>query len=406
MIVAFWGAITLFVIAYRSFDPFYGEPGRLLPGELAQSVLLYTVWAVMTPGIFWLVHRFGFEGRHRFAHFGLHVVCAVIAAVTMNMFAHASFTTMVATGREWSFSWTRTFLGFRFLDELIMYVAIVGAGVAREYFYKYRERREEAGWLRAQLAEARLQALRMQINPHFLFNTLHSISTDLERDPRAVRRMIARLSELLRYSLEMNDVKEVPLKQELRFIEAYLEIQTIRFPDALEVSYDLAPETRDALVPNLILQPLVENAIIHGVSTMRSGGRIVVSSARAGERLVLRISDNGPGLAAADGLEEGNGLASANGSEERNGLAWANGPEARNGLERTAANRSANRTVPQRGSEERQGVGLQNTRERLKGLYGDEYDFRLIPNEPSGLIVELSVPYHTTSDLLTTAVTT
>lgn len=356
VIVGFWVAIALFVIAYRAFDPKFGEPGSLLPGEAFHAGLIYTVWAIMTPGIFWLVHRFGLEGRHHIAHLGLHILIAVVAAVTMNTFSHATFSTLVATNRGWSFSWARTFFGFRFLDELIMYVAIVGAGMAREYFYKYRERREEAGWLRAQLAEARLQALRMQINPHFLFNTLHSISTHLERDPRAVRRMIARLSELLRYSLEMNDVKEVPLKQELRFIEAYLEIQAIRFPDMLNVTYTVAPETREALVPNLILQPVVENAIKHGVSNLRHGGEIVVAARREGPRLVLRVTDNGPGL--------------------------------------TTTNGSANR----------QGVGIQNTRDRLEGLYGDEADFRLIPGEPSGLTAEISVPYHTTSDLHTTAV--
>lgn len=356
VIIGFWVAIALFVIAYRAFDPHFGEPGRLLPGEAMHAGLIYTVWAIMTPGIFWLVHRFGFEGGHHFSHIGLHIVIAIVAAVTMNTFGHATFSTLVATNRPWSFSWARTFFGFRFLDELIMYVAIVGAGIAREYFYKYRERREEAGWLRAQLAEARLQALRMQINPHFLFNTLHSISTHLERDPRAVRRMIARLSELLRYSLEMNDVKEVPLKQELRFIEGYLEIQAIRFPDMLNVSYHVEPETREAMVPNLILQPVVENAIKHGVSNLRHGGEIVVEARRQGQRLVLRVSDNGPGIAPTNGLSK------------------------------------------------RQGVGIQNTRDRLEGLYGDDAAFRLIPREPSGLTAEISVPYHTTADLHTTAV--
>lgn len=357
LIVGFWVAIALFVVAYRAFDPRFGEPGRLLPGEAAHAGIVYGIWAIMTPGIFWLVHRFGFEGGRRVAHIALHVAVAVIAAVTMNTFGHASFHALVDTGRSWSFSWTRTFYSFRFLDELIMYIAIVGAGIAREYFYKYRERHEEAGWLRAQLAEARLQALRMQIDPHFLFNTLHSISTHLERDPRAVRRMIARLSELLRYSLEMNDVKEVPLKQELRFIEGYLEIQTVRFPDTLNVSYDVAPETREALVPNLILQPVIENAIKHGVGALQSGGEIVLEARRDADRLVLRVKDNGPGLGATNGSSNGNG------------------------------------------------VGIRNTRERLEALYGDDHHFRLIPGEPSGLTVEMSIPYHTTADLITTAVT-
>lgn len=379
LIVAFWGAITVFTLAYRSFDPHFGEPGRLLPGEAAHAVILYSVWAIMTPGIFWLVRRFGLEGRRVFAHLGLHLLLAVVAAVTMNTFAHASFHGLVATGRTWSFSWTRSLFGFRFLDELIMYTAIVGAGVAREYFYRYRERHEEAGWLRAQLAEARLQALRMQLDPHFLFNTLHSISTHLERDPRAVRRMIARLSELLRYSLEMNDVKQVPLKQELRFIEGYLEIQTIRFPDTLQVSYDVEPGTRDALVPNLILQPLVENAVKHGVGGLVGVGEIVVGARREGHRLLIWVSDNGPGLSGPLGADA---LSGADGSNE-----------------------PADADVASNGSADRQGVGLRNTRERLEGLYGDEFDFQLVTNDPSGLRVEISVPYHTAADLHTTAVT-
>ncbi|MEX2401484.1 MAG: histidine kinase [Rhodothermales bacterium] len=354
-IVAFWTTIALFAIAYRAFDPRYGEMGRLLPGEALHAALIYGIWAVMTPAIFWLVRRFGFEGGPVAAHIALHVLVAVCAAVFMNSLGHATFHSLVATGRSWSFSWTRALLNFRFMDELIMYVAIVGAGVAREYFFKYRERREEAGWLRAQLAEARLRALRMQINPHFLFNTLHSISTHLERDPRAVRRMIARLSELLRYSLEMNDVREVPLDQELHFIEGYLEIQTIRFPDSLQVSYEIAPETREALIPNLILQPLVENAIEHGVSTRSEGGLIEVRARRVGPRLVLQVADNGPGCADDD-------------------------------------------------MDEYEGLGLRNTRERLEGIYGDDYAFVLRSNDPSGCIAEISLPFHTTSDLRTTAV--
>jgi LytS/YehU family sensor histidine kinase len=136
----------------------------------------------------------------------------------------------------------------------------------------------------------------MQLHPHFLFNTLHSISTLVNEDPEAAEAMIARLSELLRLSLENTGAQEVPLSQELEFIERYLEIEQIRFEDRLRIHFNIDPQTLDALVPNLILQPLVENAIRHGISPRSSGGTVMVTAERDTNHVEIRIADDGVGL--------------------------------------------------------------------------------------------------------------
>ncbi len=204
----------------------------------------------------------------------------------------------------------------------------------------------QAAQLRAQLAGARLTALQMQLNPHFLFNTLHAISTLVERDPRGVRRMIARLSELLRYTLDGAAEQVVPLRQELHFIERYLEIMQVRFQGRLIVETEVERAVLDAQVPNLILQPLVENAVKHGVGELSAGGRLELVARRSGELLVLSVRDNGPGL-------------------------------------------SGLRQQPERGP----GVGLRNTRERLEQLYGEHARLELEPAEGGGTIARIELPF-------------
>jgi LytS/YehU family sensor histidine kinase len=248
------------------------------------------------------------------------------------------------------------------LDDLIVYFAVLAAGIARDYFLRFRTRHEEAvhlqsqaAQLQAQLAEARLSALRTQLNPHFLFNTLHAVSTLVERDPRGVRRMIARLSELLRYTLDGADEQEVPLERELTFLERYLEIMQIRFQGRLEVDTRVEPDVLDALVPTLVLQPLVENAVKHGVSKVEGAGRIAIHARRDGERVLLSVRDNGPGL-------------------------------------------------PSDGAPDEEGVGLRNTRARLAELYGPAQSLTLRAADGGGLVAEVALPYHTRADLRTAAV--
>jgi LytS/YehU family sensor histidine kinase len=241
-----------------------------------------------------------------------------------------------------------------FLDDLFWYGAIVAAGFAREYSLRLRLRQEEsvrlqaeAAKLSSQLAESRLATLRTQLDPHFLFNTLHAVSALVTHDPRGVRRMISLLSELLRRSLEGGRAPEVPLREELDFVGRYLEIMQIRFQGKLEVSTIADAATLDCLVPNLVLQPLVENAVKHGLGDAAEQGRITIEARRDGEQLVLVVEDSGPG---------------------------------------------AREPIVER-------LGITNTRERLAALYGEAQSLRLGAGRSGGFLAEVRLPYHTAADL-------
>jgi signal transduction histidine kinase len=369
VVVLFWGTLAGLEVAQSAFDPRGGE-GGMRPGETLYIFLEYTFWIGATPLIFWLAHRFSFEQRGWPLYLPLHVGTAVALSAGIDLAHHVVWNATVV-GRPREVSLSAVFSGFHFLPELLLYLIVLATGFARDYFLRYRERIDEAARLRAeaaeqrahavglqaQLAESRLQALRTQLNPHFLFNTLNFISSYLERDPRSVRRMIARLSELLRYTLDKTGDREVPLRQELRFIDGYLEIQQIRFGDRLTIHRDIDPDVLEALVPTLILQPLVENAVKHGIASREEGGHLELNAWREGEHLHLSVRDDGPGLTASDG----DGAAAV---------------------------------TP--------GIGLRNTRERLEALYGPAQQFALEPAEGGGAVARLDLPYHTSTDLYTT----
>jgi len=191
---------------------------------------------------------------------------------------------------------------------LTVYWAIVGAHRAFHYYARYRERTVRAAELEKLLAQSQLQVLRMQLEPHFLFNALNTISAHVEADPRLARRMLERVGELLRLSLDSREDQEVTLAEELGCLDHYLAIQKARFEERLAVDLEIAPETLDALVPSLLLQPLVENAIRHGLSQRAQAGRVSVAAERDGEALEIRISDDGVGLTANEDPLEAAGL--------------------------------------------------------------------------------------------------
>jgi signal transduction histidine kinase len=226
---------------------------------------------------------------------------------------------------------------------LLIYWVIVAVSQAFDYYNKYRERELRASELEKRLAQAKLQALQMQLNPHFLFNTLHSISSLMHKDVEAADRMIMRLGDLLRAALESSDTQEVDLRQELDFLKRYLEIEQTRFGERLMIKMDIAPETLDAQVPNLILQPLVENAIRHGIEPRSRRGCIELRAHREQDVLALEVSDNGVGLPDGHSVDEG--------------------------------------------------VGLSNTRARLRELYGEGHRFELRRGSSGGLLVQLTIPF-------------
>jgi signal transduction histidine kinase len=183
-----------------------------------------------------------------------------------------------------------------FLWNWLIYWVIVGAWQAYQYYRRYLSSELRRERLERQFSEARLNALRMQLDPHFLFNALNTISSQLERDPRLAREMIEHLGDLLRLSLDSKDRQEVPLAEEMAFLAHYLAIQKIRFGDNLRVEIRVDPEVKYASVPSLFVQPLVENAIRHGISRRASGGKITVSAGKAGDQLEIRVLDDGVGL--------------------------------------------------------------------------------------------------------------
>jgi signal transduction histidine kinase len=234
----------------------------------------------------------------------------------------------------------------QFHIQVATYWVILGIGAAFEYYGKYRERELRASQLESRLAQAQLEVLRMQLQPHFLFNTLHTISAFMqEGEIEDADRMISRLSDLLRLALESGGVQEVPLRQEMDFLGRYLEIQQIRFQDQLRVRLSVPDELLDARVPSLILQPLVENAIKHGVTPRAEGGEVSVEIARDDGRLRVSVCDDGPGI-------------------------------------------DADVARASRGN----GVGLANTRARLEQLYGDDHRFVVGNNPSGGAMVELVIP--------------
>lgn len=368
LIVAFWGIVALLTIIQRTLDMRSGALRVPPPGEVLQILIIYTFWAVLTPGVFWLCRRFGMEGRAWVGSLIVHLLAAACVVVLVSGLDYWSFQALglARRGPHPVPSFTRLFFSFFFLKELFIYLVVVAAGFARNYFRRYQvhsreavELRTHAAELQVQLAEARLHTLRMQVNPHFLFNTLHAVAALVERDPRGVRRMIARLSELLRYALDEGTPQEISLEQEMKFIRGYLEIQQIRFQGKLEVQQEIEPAAQDALLPNLILQPLVENAVKHGTSRSVGEGRILIRGRREGDMLVVSVHDNGPGPAPSHG----------------------------DGAPSTS-----------------QGIGLRNTRERLESLYGDEGRMTLAPDVDGGCVAQIEVPFHTQADLRTVAV--
>jgi two-component system, LytTR family, sensor kinase len=232
-----------------------------------------------------------------------------------------------------------------YLNAFLAYLDVLLAGLAIYYARDARSKQLQASKLQARLAEAQLDVLRMQLHPHFLFNTLNTVSALMHRDVQAADRMLALLGDLLRDSFEKIGAQEVSLKQELGFLEKYLEIEKTRFRDRLSVETAIDPETLDAELPNLMLQPLVENAIRHGIARRREAGHIRLAAWRDGDRLELRVRDNGPGLSSEGELLGGSG------------------------------------------------VGLSNTQARLRQLYGAAHRFELLAPETGGLEVVLSIPF-------------
>jgi LytS/YehU family sensor histidine kinase len=309
------------------------------------------IWLALTPLVLYLARRFPLERGRWLGNSLTHLASsAVFAALQLGVYVLIASWVGLEIGKLPFLEAFRNQFISEFHFDVLTYWAIIGLSHAADYYRKARERELRASQLETRLAQAQLDALRMQLHPHFLFNTLNSISVLMAEDVKAARRMLIRLSDLLRASLENEGAHEVSLKEELEFLKNYLEIEQTRFQDRLTVRLDVDPAALAARVPNLILQPLVENAIRHGVAPRASAGLVEIRARRQNGMVQLQVRDNGAGLASAS---------------------------------------------PEQLSD---GIGLSNTRARLEQLYGASHQFEMTNADGGGFVVTLSIPFRNRAD--------
>lgn len=282
-----------------------GEPivwRDLLAGRFAD----WYSCALFTPIFFWMARRYPIDRQswQRTVPLTLAVTsaCVVIKYAILVPVEHWMGLSLQST--------VSSAISRNFANESMAFWAVIGVVHALEYNRRYREREVAAADLRARLSQAQLDALRSQIHPHFLFNTLHSISTLMHRDVDAADTMLTRLSDLLRLTMQHRGDNEITLRQELALVDRYIEIMRVRFGDRVTITQTVEPAALDALVPQFILQPLVENAFDHGIARTPGASCIVIDAVRSNGHLEISVSDDGRGTdaSAADGNKNGIGL--------------------------------------------------------------------------------------------------
>lgn len=334
--------------AYRLTTLNLKPPDIAISDLLVLNLALWYVPAALTPTIFRLASRFRVDAETWLRGLAMHFLAAVaFSAVHVICMLATRGLLWESAGKPVGITWL-SFAQRQYLMNLdwalMTYCAIVGCSYAIGYHREAQARALNAANLETRLAEARLRTLEAQLHPHFLFNTLHAISALVHSSPEAADRMISRLSDLLRLTFDRSGGPGVSLQEEVDFLQKYLEIEQTRFQDRLKVRFDIDPETLDAEVPRLILQPLVENAIKHGVAPRSEDGLVEISTRRRGEALWLQVRDNGLGLPAV------------------------------------ARTRLQN------------GVGLANTRDRLACRYGEAHRLEF-SDAGNGLAVSLTIPF-------------
>jgi two-component system, LytTR family, sensor kinase len=357
----FWTLFVCGVLSMYSFK-YAGGGSELMQEEILTLPLIQdTIFALLAPFVFVIAACHPLQYPHRVRRSLLYFgggVLFTIAHVFIRLLSYPAWNPQVKA-YQWSLiNWgtfrlsiywpalQRIFLWNLVEDIFAIYLPIIVIAHAVLYYTRYRERELRTAQLQAQLSDAKLLALRSQLQPHFLFNTLHSISSLMLQDVHAADTMIARLSDLLRMSLEDEGQHLTSLKRELDFTQAYLDIESVRFGERLTVTFDVPPEALDIMVPHFLLQPLVENSIKHGISKRNSGGEIIVIARMARDSLRLTVRDNGSG-------------------------------------------RAPTRTPGPLSS----GIGLKGTRERLRTLYGDDQQLEVNFWADGSVEVTISLPF-------------
>jgi two-component system, LytTR family, sensor kinase len=334
----------------------YKEDPKSFSFVLSWQLAWWTPWIPLVPLIIRAAQLFPVEKRKWFTSLLIHAGFCILFSL-LHLTLYVSFSRVVGgqtwlnlAGKSpegfftvlWNLLTTPFMVNFRL--RLLIYAIIVLVSLTVDYYRRLQKREVDLTRLEKQLADAQLQALKMQLHPHFLFNTLNSVSALMYKDVEAAEEMVRKLTNFLHMTLESSGSQEVTLEKELDFLNYYLQIEQIRFQDRLAIEMKIDPATLDARVPNLIMQPIVENAIRHGIATRSAHGHIQISSQRQNGVIQLQVLDNGPGL------------------EQENG-------------------------------EIREGVGLSNTRLRLQQIYGNAYRFDLVNAPEGGVLATVELPY-------------
>jgi two-component system, LytTR family, sensor kinase len=337
----------LFVFGWWTFFGLFLTGQYLLtvsPAEAAyRGIVAGVAGAVITLAAFALSRRYPLDRAPRLRNGGVHIAAGLGIAV-------AELPVRYFAGRMIGLYEDMPLAGVvvqAVPTNFISYWLLVGIGHGLEFYRRYRARESQAAQLGSRLAQAELHLLKSQLQPHFLFNTLHAISALMHRDVKAAERMIARLSELLRAALDHAAAQEVTLEEELSFLDAYLAIERVRLGERLAVDMSIEPDTLQALVPHMLLQPIVENAIRHGIAPRSAPGQLRISAGRPEGALRIEVVDNGRGYSAPSASSGGGGL------------------------------------------------GLANTVARLEHLYGDDFEFDIDDAPGGGCRVALRIPFHT-----------
>lgn len=354
LICGIWIFIGLVFTLQGYFTSFRSER----PVKLVDSLYLQMTWAILwafaTPLVLLAAAKLPMERnnwiRSALLHIPLCLVLSVLVTTLGRVLIWLNFG--YRAGRPLTFESVTNFVVANFSEGIGIYLLIAVSSYAFSYYRRYRAGQLRTIQLEAQLSQAQLHALKMQLHPHFLFNTLHSISALLNKDPQSSRKMITRLGDFLRLTLENSGAQEVTLQKEMEFLTCYLEIERVRFQDRLVTRMDLDEGTLDAMVPNLILQPIVENAIRHAIAPRSTSGLIEIEAKQQGTKLRIQVRDNGPGI-----------------SEH-----------------------------PTSDSVFTKGLGLTNTGTRLKQLYGTAHLLDLSNSPEGGLVVTLEIPFHLDGD--------
>lgn len=355
-----WTVVGIFFFSQAIVQKFLSREPTPWQHYLISWMVGVYLWALLTPFILWLGHRLPIERRNWARRIGLHLPISI--AISFSQLLVESFILYhLHLFPNFMTGWVPTFiflLTIGFHQGIMTYFLLLGGQYGLDYYRKYQEREKQAlrlelhtAQLTSQLAHAQLSTLKMQLQPHFLFNTLNAIMVLVRQQKgKQAEEMLARLGDLLRCVLEDVDEQEVSLRRELEYLELYLSIEQVRFADRLRTEIFAEQSILDAGVPQMGLQPIVENAIRHGIERSSAAGRIQIHASRRDDTLEIKVQDDGPGL------------------RDKNAIA-------------------------------RNGIGLSNTRARLQQLYGDRARLSVENGEPGGVVVSMVLPYHLASGI-------